>query len=52
MSKDCIELEHNLFDYAANSNGRLLKAATDELQLRTKIDWKNKEERKNERQAA
>ena len=51
--KDCVELERsNLFDYSANDNERLLKAATEELQLRTKIDGKNKEERKNERQAA
>ena len=43
--KDCVELERsNLFDYAANSNERLLKAATEELQLRTNIDAKNKEE--------
>ena len=42
--KDCVELERfNLFDYAANNNERLLKAATEELQLRTKIDGKNKE---------
>ena len=48
-----IELERsNLVDYAENSKKRLLKAATEELQLRTKIDGKNKEERKNERQAA
>ena len=51
--KDCIELERsNLFDYAASNNERLLKAATEELQLRTNIDGKNKEERDNERQAA
>ena len=51
--KDCIELERsNLFDYAASNNERLLKAATEELQLRTNIDGKNKEERENERQAA
>ena len=51
--KDCVELERsNLFDYAANNNERLLKAATEELQLRTKIDGKNKEERENERWAA
>ena len=51
--KDCVELERsNLFGCAANNNERLLKAATEELQLRTKIDWKNKEERKNERHAA
>ena len=43
--KDCVELERsNLFDYAANNNERLLKAATEELQLRTNIDAKNKEE--------
>ena len=48
--KDCVELERsNLFDYTANNKDRLLKAATEELQLRTKIDGKNKEERKNER---
>ena len=42
--KDCVELERfNLFDYAANNNERLLKAATEELQLRIKIDGKNKE---------
>ena len=51
--KDCIELERsNLFDYAASNNERLLKAATEELQLRTNIVGKNKEERENERQAA
>ena len=51
--KDCIELERfNLFDYAAKNSKRLLKAATEDLQLRTKIDGKNKEERENERQAA
>ena len=43
--KDCVELERsNFFDYAANSNKRLLKAATEELQLRTKIAGKNKEQ--------
>ena len=51
--KDCVELERsNLFDYAANSNERLLKAVIIEIQLRTKIEGKNKEERKNERQSA
>ena len=51
--KDCVELERsNLFGYAANNNERLLKVATEELQLRTKIDGKNKEERENERLAA
>ena len=41
--KDCVELERsNLFGYAANNNERLLKVATEELQLRTKIDGKNK----------
>ena len=51
--KDCVELERsNLFDYAANNNKRLLKAPTKELQLRTNIDGKNKEQQKNERQAA
>ena len=51
--KDCIELERsNLFDYAANNNERFLNAATEEIQLRTKIDGKSKEELKNERQAA
>ena len=40
--KDCVELERsNLFDYTANNNARFLKAATEELQLRTKIDVKN-----------
>ena len=49
----CVELERsNLFDYAAKNNERLLKAATEELQLRTNIVGKNKEERENERQAA
>ena len=43
--RDCVELERsNLFDYAANSNERLLKVPTEELQLRTKIDGQNKEE--------
>ena len=43
--KNCAELERsNLFDYVANNNERLLKAATEELQLRTKNDAKNKEE--------
>ena len=51
--KDCVELERfNLLDYAANNNERLLKAATEELKLRTKIDGKNKKEGENERQAA
>ena len=51
--KDCVELESlNLFDYAANNNERLLKAANEELQLRTKTDGKNKEGQENERQAA
>ena len=51
--KDCVELERsNLFDYAANNSKRLLKTATEELQLRTKINGKNKEERENEIQAA
>ena len=36
--KDCVELERsNLFDYAVNKNERRLKAATEELQLRTKL---------------
>ena len=49
--KNCVELERsNLFDYVANNNERLLKAATEELQLRTKNDAKNKEEWENERQ--
>ena len=48
--KYCIELESsNLFDYAANNKERLLKAATEELQLRKKIDGKNKVEGENER---
>ena len=48
--KECIELERSdLFDYAANNKERLLKAATEELQLRTRIDRKNIEERENER---
>ena len=43
--KECAEQERsNLFDYAANSNERLLKAVTEELQPTTKIDEKNKEE--------
>ena len=47
--KDCVVLEIcNLFDYAANNNERLLKAATEELQLRTNIDGKN--ERMKDRQ--
>ena len=51
--KVCVEPERsNLFDYAANNNERLLKATTEEIQLRTKIDGKNKEELENERQAA
>ena len=51
--KDCVELERsNLFDYTANNSERLLKAATEELQLKTKIDGKNKKERENERQPA
>ena len=49
--KDCVELKRsNLFDYATNNNQRLLKAATEELQLRAKINGKDKEERENERQ--
>ena len=51
--KDCVELERsNLFHYAVNHSERLLKVATEELQLRTKIDGKNKKERENERQVA
>ena len=51
--KDCFELERsNLIDYTANNKERLLQAATEKLQLRTKIDGRNKEERKNERQVA
>ena len=47
--KYCIELESsNLFDYAANNKERLLKAATEELQLKKKIDGKNKVEGENE----
>ena len=43
--KDCVELERsNLFNYAANNNERLLKAATEEFKLRSKIDGKNKKE--------
>ena len=38
--KDCAR--SNLFDYTANNNERLLKATTEELQLRTKIDGQNK----------
>ena len=50
--KDSVELERsNLFHYAANNNERIVKAVTEELQLSTKIDGKNKEERENERQA-
>ena len=52
-AKDCVELERSsLFDYATNNNERLLKAATEELQLRAKIERNNKDERENERQAA
>ena len=52
MSKT-VELERsNLSNYAANKNEILMKAATQELQLRTKTDGKNKEEQKNERQTA
>ena len=48
--KDCIELERsNLFDYAASNNERLLKAATEELQLRTNIDGKNKDRQHGKR---
>ena len=51
--KNCVELERsNLYNYAANSNKRLLTAATGELQLKTNIDGENKEEQNNERQAA
>ena len=47
--KYCIELESsNLFDYAANNKERLLKATTEELQLKKKIDGKNKVEGENE----
>lgn len=50
---DCVELERsNILDYAANSNEKPLKAATEQFQLRTKIDQSSKKERKNERQAA
>ena len=45
--KDCVKLERsNLFYYDANNNDRLLKAATEELQLRTK----NKNERMKDRE--
>ena len=51
--KDCVELERsNLFDYATKNNERLLKAAAEELQRRTKIDGKDKDKRENERLAA
>ena len=40
----------NLFDYTVNNNERFLVATTEEIQLRTKIDGKNKEECENERQ--
>ena len=51
--KNCVELERsNLYNYATNSNKRLLTAATGELQLKTNIDGENKEEQNNERQAA
>ena len=51
--KNCVELERsNLYNYAANSNKRLLTAATGELQLKTNIDEENEEEQNNERQAA
>ena len=51
--KDCVRLERSdLFDCATNNNERVLNAETEELQLRANIDGKNKEERKNERQAA
>ena len=51
--KVCVELEtSNLFGYAANNSERFLKATTEELQLKTKIDEKNKEERKNDIQAS
>ena len=41
--RDFVELERsNLFDYAPNNSERLLKAATEELQLRANIDGKNK----------
>ena len=50
--KNCVELERsNLFDYAAKNNERLLKAAAEELQVRTNINGKNKDKRENERQA-
>ena len=50
--KDCVEMERsNLFDYTVNNNERFLVATTEEIQLRTKIDGKNKEECENERQA-
>ena len=43
--KDCVELERsNLFDCDVNNIERFLKAATEELQVRTKTDMKNKEE--------
>ena len=43
--KDCVELgRSNPFDYAANNNERLLKVAAKELQLRSNIDGKKKEE--------
>ena len=42
--KDCVELERsNLFAYATKNNERLLKAAAEELQRRTKIDGKDKD---------
>ena len=44
--EDCVELGRaNLFDYDEKSNKRHLKTSTEELQLRTKINGKNKEER-------
>ena len=41
--QDCVELERSkFFYYAANNSEINLKAATEELQLRTKINGENK----------
>ena len=48
--RDCVELERsNLLLHAVNSDKKLLKAASEELQLKARIEKKKKEQRKKER---
>ena len=51
-AKTVLKQKNLICDYAANNSERFLEAPNEELQLRTKADGKNKEQRENERQAA